>query len=86
MTTKDRVKMWLLHDLLMYDDVLKILEIVAAGITWQEYHFFYVIFKIFYSIAVVGLNVPNLNREEWPYPTGELDTTEEHQITDQVRD
>jgi|TARA_B110001450_G_C17369429_1_gene379029 hypothetical protein len=34
MAGKDLIKMWLLHDLLMYDDVLDILKITAAGITW----------------------------------------------------
>jgi len=34
METKALIKMWLLHDLLMYEDVLAILKLTATGITW----------------------------------------------------
>ena len=86
MTFKEQVKMWLTHDLKMYDDVLAILEITAAGIIWNEYHHLYVIFKIFYSIAIVTLNVPNNSTDDFPYPHDDLDDTEERQLTDQMRD
>ena len=46
----------------------------------------YTIFKIFYSIAIVAMHVPNTNQDEFPYPNTTLDTGEERQLTDQLRD
>lgn len=86
MTLKDRVQMWLLHDLKMYDDVLKIIELTENGIIWNEYHFLYSIWKIGYSIAIVALHVPNTNQDEFPYPNDGTDSVEERQITNQMRD
>lgn len=82
MALTDLIKMWLLHDIAMYNDVLAIIGLTANGITWNEYHLMYTIFKIFYSIAIVAMHVPNTNQDEFPYPNTSLDIGEERQLTD----
>ena len=83
---KDQVEMWATHNLLMYYDVLAILKITAAGIIWNEYHNLYVIYKIFYSIAIVTQNESNSSDDNFPYPHDDLDKADETQLTDQMRD